>query len=589
MIELPPGSSPASSASTSTISVTPDVAKAIVLSKLDAVVQSVQARVETATQQAPAWDILLKLNPAAVNTPLTANSISPDVLRTLQQNQAVLLQTHASQPLPEGSRLQVNVSVANGVQIQQVQLPGNSLSPIITQLRQFIHQQQAVQPLLVNLLQLVQQSHTAQIDALPLRLQIAIRNLMQALPNPDQVRQEGQIKQWLQDSGLMQEAKLAQTVKPELTRPLSTAAGTGHSNPTPTKRNMDASSPVHQVRQQIQDWIQKLKADADEDNVLPRTQTQPASSPVSDSLNNVLAKDLKHLLQQLQTQLQQSQPTTAESGDDGAQPKPDSPLYPPGKTAVTPAAGASEENNPLHPARKLTADEQARVATQRHESTLSAATSKPALAIQRYQAEASASTKQASALDSADLIPPLPGQVVVQAQPRQRPSLRADDMADAIVKTLLAQVRGAIARTTLHQLSSHSSRQDSTAPTGLSFELPFLHHQQIEVFQFRIDEEDSATSDQSTKQQAKRWMVQMGFDIEGLGPMFCQLSLTGKSMAVQFWAAWEQTLSSTKAHFGFLEQALQEMGIRVEKIQAQLGMPELDKTGIRNQLVDIKT
>ena len=81
----------------------------------------------------------------------------------------------------------------------------------------------------------------------------------------------------------------------------------------------------------------------------------------------------------------------------------------------------------------------------------------------------------------------------------------------------------------------------------------------------------------------------MGFDIEGLGPMFCQLSLTGKSMAVNFWAAWEQTLSNTKAHFQFLEEALQGMGIRVEKIQAQLGMPELDKTGVRNQLVDIKT
>ena len=109
------------------------------------------------------------------------------------------------------------------------------------------------------------------------------------------------------------------------------------------------------------------------------------------------------------------------------------------------------------------------------------------------------------------------------------------------------------------------------------------------MFQFRIDEETPHGEEHKEKNQAKRWVVQMGFDIEGLGPMFCQLSLTGKALAVQFWAAWEQTLTSTKAHFGFLEQALQDMGIRVEKIQAQLGMPEVDRTGLRNQLVDIKT
>jgi hypothetical protein len=162
-------------------------------------------------------------------------------------------------------------------------------------------------------------------------------------------------------------------------------------------------------------------------------------------------------------------------------------------------------------------------------------------------------------------------------------------MADAIVNILLKQVRGALARMTLHQLTSSAQKQDSNAQPTLSFEIPFLHAGQVEMFQFKIEQESQTEQERRDKSLTKRWQVQLGFDIEGLGPMFCQLSLAGNNMAVTFWAAWENTLAQTKAHFNFLEQALTDMGIHVEKMQGHLGIPENDRTGVRNQLVDIKT
>lgn len=593
MIDIPSGSNPASTTSASVVSSAPDAVKALVLAKLDAVVQTVQARVDSGQPEKPTWDILLKLNPqTSTATPLKTDAITPELLRSLQSGQTLLLQTRASQPLPEGTRLQVNISIANGVQIQSVQLPNPLPTQQLTQLKQFIHQQQPVQPLLANLLQLLQQSRTEQIAALPLQTQIAIRNLINALPNPQQAQNSGQLKQWIENSGLLQEVKIANVLKQAQAQDTALTPAKNGANVSNSKAeapNVNNTKPLVQIRQQLQDWVQRLKPEADNYNASHTKPGSPASVTTDALLNTALNKDLKHLFQQLEKQLQTTRPTSPEANADVK--------AAPNETG--PAAGAKSAGPPL-PTAEVMIDRKTGLPIAGHGKasplpadalTAAATPSKSPLAIQRYQAGANANVSAKSVTDSTtpDLIPPLPGQVVVQAQPRMRASLKQNDLADAIVKTLLAQVRGAIARTTLHQLSSHSARQESATPTTLSFELPFLHNSQIEVFQFRIDEEPDTSPEQEARQQAKRWVVQMGFDIEGLGPMFCQLSLTGKSMAVNFWAAWEQTLSNTKAHFNFLEQALQGMGIRVEKIQAQLGMPEIDKTGVRNQLVDIKT
>lgn len=592
MIDIPSGSSPSTSQTSTVTAPSVDSVKAAVQAKLEAVVQVVQARNPEGQADSKSWDILLRLNPQASGTPIKADALTPEIMKALQAGQPVLLQTRANTLLPVDARLQVAVSINQGVQIQSVQPP--PLPPqALVHLKQFIHQQQPLAPLLTNLLHLLQSDKQNQLATLPLRTQAAIAQVIAALPDPQAARE--QLKTWVNNSGLLQEAKLAQLLKSDggaLARQENAGADVAS---RVTAGSAPSSSTLQQVRQQIQALVQRLapasgEPSASAANTLPNSPTPT----IATTLNAVMEGDIKHALQQLERQLQQA---------DGAKPVAPTPTENAGKPATatgtspnaTPAdpdampgkiPGEHKPGQPMEIARRAEG-----IARDAAATTSSATTAKSPLAIQRYQASAHSGGTQKASVDSTvpDLIPPLPGQVIVQAQPRSRPSLKDGDMADAIVKTLLAQVRGALARTTLHQLSSHSSRQDSATPTSLSFEIPFLHNHQVNLFQFRIDEEKTGHEEKGEKALAKRWVVQMGFDIEGLGPMFCQLSLTGKSMAVQFWAAWEQTLNSTKAHFNFLENALQDMGIRVEKIQAQLGMPEIDRTGLRNQLVDVKT
>ena len=434
-------------------------------------------------------------------------------------------------------------------------------------------------------------SHLA---ALPLRTQAAIAQVIAALPDPQAVRD--QLKTWVRNSGLLQEAKLAQLLKPEpgTARPQGEGSDTTRSSGT----GAQTGTALQQVRQQIQALVQRLTPASGETptaRVPSSASALPAAIPVA-ALNAMLEGDIKHALQQLERQLQGAEgtkPVPVPAENAGKPAATASPNAAPADPDAIPAQTGSERKpgQPLEIARRaegVPKEGTANTTTSTNTAATTATPAKSPLAIQRYQAGSGATGTTLDA-PTPDLIPPLPGQVVVQAQARSRPPLKDGDMADAIVKTLLAQVRGALARVTLHQLSSHSNRQDSPTPTSLSFEIPFLHQQQINVFQFRIDEETPQQEEQEKKSHTKRWVVQLGFDIEGLGPMFCQLSLTGKAMAVQFWAAWENTLNNTKAHFGCLEKSLQDMGISVEKIQAQLGMPEIDRTGVRNQLVDVKT
>ncbi|MEZ5504752.1 MAG: flagellar hook-length control protein FliK [Gammaproteobacteria bacterium] len=599
MIDIPSGSSPTSATTTSTTSTVTatsaaDVARAAVVAKLEAVVQTVQTRIDSGQPQKPAWDILLKLNPQASQTAPEVDSLTPDLLRQLQAGQALLVRSRADLFLPVGTRLQVNVSVAQGVQIQSIQLPDPLPTQVLAQIKQWIPRQQPVQPLLSNVLQLLQTSQQRQLTTLPPPVQAAIKALIQALANPAQVRDPGQLQKLVENSGLFSEGKLARALlQPQRSAETAAPSGSAPSGSAPPR-----SEPPPAMTQQVKDWLSRIKpasppaAEASRDSARPSTASALQMTP---ALQQLLQPDLKHALQTLEKHLQATQTATTAPADGASKPAPAANIQ-------SDKGGSASSPNPLPirtagdgtaPAKGADSAAAARPGESTPATnvavTASTATKSP-LAIQRYQSAAPQSAATSTGTDAIpDLIPPLPGQIVVQAQPRSRASLKQDDMADAIVKTLLAQVRGALARVTLHQLSSHSSRQDSGTPTTLSFEIPFLHQQQVEVFQFRIEEERGHEGDKQERKQGKRWVVQMGFDIEGLGPMFCQLSMSGVSMAVQFWAAWEQTLSSTRAHFNFLEQALQGMGIRVEKIQAQLGMPEIDKTGVRNQLVDIKT
>lgn len=567
-----------------------------VAKSLEAVVVEVKARQASGNLEKPAWDILLKLNPAATASAsaVPVSSLTPEQLRALQNGQALLVRTQAPFPLPVDTRLNVNASTSQGIAIQQILPPGNSMpQQLVALLKQWVPAQQSALPLLANVLQLLSTSSAQTLAALPVRVQAALQQLLQTLPSPDQIRQPGQMQAVVQHSGLLLEAKLASLITQLQKLPLDTNAPTSEQHAPNLQPNPSSTSTLAGLARAVRESFQRLvQHSPDNSETSPAANAKSSAAP---DLAEALGKDLKLALQKLEVALRDAQGQPA-AEKNAAQPKPGTAALAPAQADAGTAAVGKNAAPVAEPGAETPEQLLARLMNRHGQSGQpgSSSTERPAhhLGIQRYadavRGETRLDTGKPSAADIL-LLPPLPGQVLVQPHPRSRPTLKGDEMADAIVNILLKQVRGALARMTLHQLTSSAQNQDSNAQPTLSFEVPFLHAGQVDMFQFKIEQESQTEQERRDKALTKRWQVQLGFDIEGLGPMFCQLSLAGNNMAVTFWAAWENTLAQTKAHFNFLEQALTDMGIHVEKLQGHLGIPENDRTGVRNQLVDIKT
>ncbi|MFZ5602258.1 MAG: flagellar hook-length control protein FliK [Pseudomonadota bacterium] len=613
MIEIPRGSAatptatpsstatPPAAAATSAATSAADVAADSVAKSLEAVVVEVKARQASGNLEKPAWDILLKLNPAATASAgaVPVSSLTPEQLRALQNGQALLVRTQAPFPLPADTRLNVNATAGQGIAIQQILPPGNSMpQQLVALLKQWVPAQQSALPLLANVLQLLSRSSAQTLATLPAPLQAVLQQLAQTLPNPDQIRQPGQMQAVVQHSGLLLEAKLASLIAHLQKLPLDTDAPTGEPHAPNLQPNPSPAGTLAGLARAVRESFQRLMQDSpDSSETSPATNAKSSATttPVAPDLADALGKDFKLALQKLEVALRDAQGQPA-ADKNAAQAKPGTAALAPAQADADTAAAGKNATPVAEPGAETPEQLLARLMNRNARSGqpgvagTERAASHPG--IQRYadavRGETRLDTGKPTAADLL-LLPPLPGQVLVQPHPRSRPTLKGDEMADAIVNILLKQVRGALARMTLHQLTSSAQKQDNNAQPTLSFEVPFLHAGQVDMFQFKIEQEPQTDQERRDKSLTKRWQVQLGFDIEGLGPMFCQLSLAGNNMAVTFWAAWENTLAQTKAHFNFLEQALTDMGIHVEKMQGHLGIPENDRTGVRNQLVDIKT
>lgn len=576
MIELPPNQ-PSAKPNAVTETSAANLAKQQVSETIRAVVVKVQAEQSAGTSQKPVYDILLqaKLADPAKNQPLTPKTglaatpitqITPNILQALQQGQTLLIKTQAKFPLPLAAQILATVSTASGIVLKTIIPPTQAQTQVTTHaelsaLKQLVPQQQGLTPLLSNLLALTENRQQALVK-LPPQAQTQIKQLAQLIPQLSELKQSDILQKTVQNSGIFLEAKIKALVQ-ELQNPsIATKIEPLSQNQVRTTNNLGETLKL--LAQRI--------LQSNENAGKPKTITQQnaiPSSSIAKTLSEVLNQDIKQTLNNLRQSLE------------GAQQKAN-----PSTTQVNPAAPSKMDDLTL--LKKAVTDSTPPRAAETRTDT----TTKPIHnAIRHYSASAMQSMTPESGKTFTEqiLLPPLPGQITVQPQARATPTMKNNEMADALVAILLKQVKGALARVTLHQVASQSQRQDgSPAPQVLSFEIPFIHNHQASVFQFRIEEE-LAESHGKEKQLEKRWVVQMGFDIEGLGPMLCQISLVKSSASVSFWAEWENTLAHTKAHFDYLENTLKDMGLRVDKLQGHLGIPKADKTALSNQLVDIKT
>jgi hypothetical protein len=140
-----------------------------------------------------------------------------------------------------------------------------------------------------------------------------------------------------------------------------------------------------------------------------------------------------------------------------------------------------------------------------------------------------------------------------------------------IIELLTQQTEGSLQRTLtqqLHMLNTDNIRQQ------LVFELPIRHGNNVDVFDMRIHP-DQGGSQQQEAEQARPWTIMMAFDLEGLGPVRAQISLVNDRISTHWWAEQQLTVELFQQHMATLQDRLSHVGLEVEKVQCQCGVPQL--------------
>lgn len=149
---------------------------------------------------------------------------------------------------------------------------------------------------------------------------------------------------------------------------------------------------------------------------------------------------------------------------------------------------------------------------------------------------------------------PQPGS---QARPEQ-PALQNITQREEAMQTFLRQVESSLNHIQQTQLQSLNDSQPGR-PLWL-MELPIKDGQDIELFELRISEEESAQAEGEVK---KTWNVTLQFDLTGLGKVKAHIKMQNEFISTQFVSEKPETLNLFKDNLDFLKNRLSYNGLNV--------------------------
>jgi hypothetical protein len=140
-------------------------------------------------------------------------------------------------------------------------------------------------------------------------------------------------------------------------------------------------------------------------------------------------------------------------------------------------------------------------------------------------------------------------------------------VSGAFLERLFATVEAVLQRIEARQLKSLTSG----AKEALSWhaEIPFLCGDRVRTVEFVIEH----SSRHSSADAAPLWIAHLTLDANGLGLVHARATLSGQTIAVQFWAAHSATLASLAGQTERLVSGLSRMGLSVASIRCHQGTP----------------
>lgn len=172
--------------------------------------------------------------------------------------------------------------------------------------------------------------------------------------------------------------------------------------------------------------------------------------------------------------------------------------------------------------------------------------------------------------------PPLSG-ALPAAQPVTPATLVKNASPETVMRQLLSDNDGAIARQTLlqvaslpHQVDSSAGKLDPTVPRW-NFEIPFATAQGTTAMaQFEISRDGAGNESDAAK---RIWRARFSLNVEPAGPVHALISLSGARTSVRMWAERPATADQLRAGVSQLSQALARAELQPGDIIVRDGAP----------------
>ncbi|MEX1669164.1 flagellar hook-length control protein FliK [Zhongshania guokunii] len=182
----------------------------------------------------------------------------------------------------------------------------------------------------------------------------------------------------------------------------------------------------------------------------------------------------------------------------------------------------------------------------------------------------------------------LPGELRAQGRlAAELPDIKIGQ--EAALKQLLQEARGAIARLESHQLL-HLQQKDPQQAQYI-IELPVRNDDGVDVWQMQLqwqaardhpEENEQHKSDESDE-NLRRWLINLNFDLPGLGPINARVQQQGSTLAITFNSEHSKTHELIAARQHELNLRLEEQGITATEIQSHTGISNAANSPLSNQ------
>lgn len=117
------------------------------------------------------------------------------------------------------------------------------------------------------------------------------------------------------------------------------------------------------------------------------------------------------------------------------------------------------------------------------------------------------------------------------------------------------------------------------------FPLMFNHNNQLQQIDLFLEQQ----SLQEDNEQQKQWLINLHFELENLGSLGIELSMTAQDCQAVFWSEQAYALKEISQHISPLRKSLSEQGILVSELQVKHGTLARKDKNISQRLVDVRT